>query len=171
MSHSAVVREWRSRERELTRLGHDVHLLTARVWNEGGRAVAAEPEPGEQVTPVRTWGTHPALFVYDPIPLWRALGEGWDVVDIHEEPFALVTAEILLLRALRRQRAPYVLYSAQNLEKRYPVPFRWLERWALRHASGVAVCNREAGWIVERKGFPGTARYVQLGVDLGRHRF
>ena len=49
----------------------------------------------------------------------------------------MATAEVLLLRALRRQRAPYVLYTAQNIDKNYPPPFRWLERWALRGASGV----------------------------------
>ena len=126
----------------LRALGADVDLLTARRWNEGGTDVALVARPGEPVTGLRTWGRHPALFVYAPLPLWRALGRPYDVIDIHEEPFALATAEILLLRRLRRQRAPYVLYSAQNIDKRYPPPFRWLERWALRHAAGAQRVQR-----------------------------
>lgn len=166
MSHSAVVDPWRERERRLRASGHDVLLLSATRWNEGGAMVRLEPRPGEPVHGVRTIGQHPALFLYDPRPIWRALGEAWDVIDLHEEPFALCTAEILLLRTLRRQRAPYVLYSAQNIDKRYPVPFRWFERWALRHAAGVSVCNTEAGRIVERKGLAGAATLIPLGTDL-----
>lgn len=165
ISHSAVVDAWRERERALVRRRVDVHLLCARVWDEAGAPVRLEPREGEQVRGVRTFGSHPALFVYDPVPLWRALGESWDVIDIHEEPFALATAEILALRALRRQRAPYVLYSAQNIRKRYPVPFRWFERWALRGASGLSVCNDEAGAICVAKGFPGAPRTIPLGID------
>ena len=116
-----------------------------------------------------TWGRHPALFVYDPRPLWRALGETYDVIDVHEEPFALATAEVLLLRWLRRNRAPVVLYTAQNLQKRYPPPFRWLERSALRHASGISACNSAAARIAESKGFAGRARVIPLGVDLDRY--
>ena len=166
--HSAVVAAWRERERHLRALGADVDLLTARRWNEGGTDVSLAARPGEPVTGMRTWGRHPALFVYAPLPLWRALGRPYDVIDIHEEPFALATAEILLLRRLRRQRAPYVLYSAQNIDKHYPPPFRWLERWALRHAAGLSVCNSEAGRICERKGFPGAASLIPLGVDTER---
>ena len=166
--HSAVVDAWRERERHLRVLGAEVDLVTARRWNEGGADVALVPRPGEPVRGIRTWGRHPALFVYSPLPLWRALGRTYDVIDIHEEPFALATAEILLLRRLRRQRAPYVLYSAQNIDKRYPPPFRWLERWALRHAAGLSVCNTEAGRICERKGLPGTATLIPLGVDAER---
>ena len=163
--HSAVVDAWRERERHLRALGIEVDLVTARRWNEGGSDVTLEPRPGEPVTGVRTWGRHPALFLYSPVALWRALGREYDVIDIQEEPFALATAEILLLRRLRRQQAPYVLYSAQNIEKRYPVPFRWLERWALRNAAGISVCNPEAGRINERKGLPGRATLIPLGVD------
>lgn len=168
VSHSAVVAAWRERERELRALGHDVVTLSAQRWDEGGVAVTVQPLPAEQVTGVRTFGRHPALFVYDPKPLWRALGETWDVIELHEEPFALATAEILALRALRQQRAPYSLYSAQNIRKRYPVPFRWFERWALRRAAAVSVCNIEAGRICEDKGFPGKARLIPLGLDV-RH--
>lgn len=164
-SHSAVVDAWRERERRLARRGVQVTTLSARSWDEGGSVVPLRPRPGEPVLGVRTWGTHPALFVYDPRPLWAALGETWDAVELHEEPFALATAEILALRALRRQRAPYSLYSAQNIPKRYPVPFRWLERSALRHASGLSVCNRAAGEICVAKGFPGVPRVVPLGLD------
>lgn len=148
-------------------MGVDVALLTARRWDAGGAEVTLSPHEEAQTIPVDTWGRHPALFVYDPVPLWRALGESWDVVDIHEEPFSLAAAEVRLLKALRRNPAPYVLYSAQNLRKRYPIPFRWLERSALRHAAGISACNSEAALICESKGFPGRARVIPLGVDVG----
>ncbi|MCB7137030.1 glycosyltransferase [Cellulosimicrobium marinum] len=176
VSHSAVVTPWRERERELRRVGVDVRLLSARVWDEGGARVPLEPRPGEPVAGVATVGSHPALFLYDPRPLWRALGERWDVLDLHEEPFALATAEVLALRWLRRvvdrargrdvgPAAPYLLYSAQNLDKTYSWPFRAFEARALRGAAAVSVCNDEAGRIVRRKGARGIVRTVPLGVD------
>ena len=128
-------------------------------------STSPDEHPGE-VVPVATLGTHPALFAYDPRPLWKSMGETWDVIDLHEEPFAVSTLQALLIRRLRRQRAPYALYSAQNIEKRYPIPFRWWERWALRHARALIVCNTEAGEICRRKGFPGVPDVIPLGVDV-----
>ncbi|UXW85209.1 glycosyltransferase [Microbacterium azadirachtae] len=165
ISHSATVRAWRGRERALRERGLDVRLLTATHSDAGGVPVALDADPQEDVVGVGTWGTHPALFVYDPRPLWRALGEHWDLIDIHEEPFALSTAEILVLRALRARRTPYILYTAQNLLKRYPFPFGWFERRSLRRAAGISACNAEAAAIAELKGFPGHARVIPLGVD------
>ncbi|WP_407316548.1 glycosyltransferase [Isoptericola halotolerans] len=173
VSHSAVVDAWRERERELRARGLDVRLLAARSWDEGGAVVPLVPRPGEPVRGVRTFGGHPALFVYDPVALWRALGDDWDLIDVHEEPFALATAEVLALRRLRallgrRPAPPFVLYSAQNLRKRYPWPFRWFERRALREAAGVSVCNEQAGRICADKGAAGRVEVIPLGVDLER---
>jgi glycosyltransferase involved in cell wall biosynthesis/GT2 family glycosyltransferase len=166
--HSAVVSSWRERERALRRLGVDVELVSAVSWNEGGSVCTFVPDGDTFVRPARTWGRHPALFVYDPRVLWHALGEQWDLVDIHEEPFALATAEVLLIRWLRRQRAPYTVYSAQNLTKRYPLPFRRLERRVLRSASGASVCNTAAGDVLVAKGLPAVPRLIPLGIDT-RH--
>lgn len=168
ISHSSGVDEWRGRERSLQSLGVQVQTFCARTWTEGGVPVTPQPRLGENVTGIGTIGTHPALFLYDPRPLWHALRQRPDVVDIHEEPFALATAEVLALRWLSRCRAPYILYTAQNLDKRYPIPFRWLERWALRHASGVSACNLEAAQIAQQKGFPGRSRVIPLGIDPAR---
>lgn len=165
VSHSATVAAWRGRERALRARGAEVTLLTARRWHAGGVPVELQTAPGDEAVPVRTWGRHPALFVYDPRPFWRALGQKWDVIDIHEEPFALATAEVLLLCALRRNGAPVVLYTAQNIEKRYPLPFRWFERTALRTARGISACNTDAARISMTKGFPGRARVIPLGID------
>jgi len=176
VSHSSVVEAWRERERELTLLGADVRLVTATVWNEGGVDVVTEPRADEDVVTARTFGTHPALFAMDPRPLWRELGEDWDVLDLHEEPYALVTGEVLALRALRRgwdrargrKRAPsgpFVLYSGQNVDKRFPWPFSRLERVALRHMGGMYVCNLDAARIARRKGATAPIELVPLGVD------
>ena len=144
VSHSAVVDAWRERERAVARRGVEVRLLSAAAWDEGGSRVPLVPRSGEPVEGVGTLGSHPALFLYDPRPLWRALGEEWDVLDLHEEPFALATAEVLLLRALRGRRMPYLVYSAQNLDKRLPTPFRWLQRRVLDGAAAVSVCSTAA---------------------------
>ncbi|MEO6790663.1 MAG: glycosyltransferase [Ornithinibacter sp.] len=159
---------WRDRERALRARGHEVSLLSAATWPEAGGVVALEPRPGEDVAAVRTIGRHPALFGYDPRPIWRALGESWDVLDIHEEPYAVATAEVLLLRWLRRNPVPYVVYSAQNIDKVYPFPVRWWERRILRGASGASVCNADAGRILVRKGLSGRPHVISLGVDPAR---
>ncbi|GAA4836733.1 hypothetical protein GCM10023221_12480 [Luteimicrobium xylanilyticum] len=171
VSHSAVVDAWRERERELRRRGVEVRLLSARAWDEAGRMVPLEPRPGEDMVGVRTFGSHPALFLFDPVALWRELGRDVDVLDLHEEPYALASLEVLVLRRLRhlltgrpRALAPYALYSAQNIEKRYPPPFRWFERAVLRRAAALSVCN-VAGEIAVRKGFRGGVHWIPLGFD------
>jgi len=172
ISHSAVVDAWRDRERQLRALGVDVMLLSARQWNEAGAMVPLVPRPGEAVRGLRTVGSHPALFLYDPAALWRVLGEDWDVLDIHEEPYALCTVEILFLRWLRqlltgrpRRTAPYVVYSAQNVAKRFPWPFGRLERRVLRHAAAISVCSIEAGQIARDRGLNGPVELIPLGID------
>lgn len=171
VAHHGAVSAWRQRERELLALGVDVTLASSRRWDSGGTPVDLD-DPSHTdpfAVGIRTLGHHPNLVAYDPRPLWRLLGQEWDLLDLHEEPVSVAVAEIRLLRWLRALtgggRAPYLLYSAQNLDKRYPAPFRWCERLALRGAAGAYVCNREAGAILRRKGLTGPARYVPLGVD------
>ncbi|MGO8871931.1 MAG: glycosyltransferase family 4 protein [Acidimicrobiales bacterium] len=169
IAHSGVVTAWRERERELLRLGARLTLVTAVRWEEGGSEVECDPAGDSFVVPVHTVGRHPNLFVYDPRPLWRLLGsEQWDLIDLHEEPFGLAVAEALLLRWLRRRRTPVIVASAQNLEKRYPPPFRWFERRALHEAAGAYTCNSEAGRILRAKGFRGVWTLLPLGVDVDR---
>jgi len=166
--HSGVVTSWRARERELARLGVDVTLLSAARWNEGGADVELTSDD-PTVVGVRTFGTHPNLFLYDPVGVWRVLrSRTVDLLDVHEEPVSAAAAELQLLAWLAGRRVPSTLYSAQNIAKRYPVPFRWLERAALRRARGVHTCNDDAGRIVRDKGFRGVVRNLGLGVDVDR---
>ena len=117
---------------------------------------------------VRTIGRHPFRFAYEPLGLWRALrSRQFDVIDIHEEPASLATFEVRVLARLAGAHAPYCLYSAENLPKRYPVPFRWFERSALRRAAAVHTCNEEAGELLRARGFSGRVRNLGLGVETG----
>lgn len=168
--HSAVVSGFRERDRELRRLGWDVSLVGSRRWNEGGDLVRLDPQGDSFVEASTTIGTHPYVFVYDPRPLVRVLRRRPDIVDIHEEPGALATAEILLLRLILCRRSVVLLYSAQNIFKRYPPPFRWIERWALRTASGAYPCNEATADVLRRKGFEGSLSVLPLGLDLDRFR-
>jgi glycosyltransferase involved in cell wall biosynthesis len=169
ISHSGVVTAWRERERELRRRGIDLTLITARQWEEGGSMVPFARSGDLFAIPVRTWGRHPNFFLFDPRPLWRLLGsDDWDLIDLHEEPFGLPVAEVLLLRRLRSPRTPFLVASAQNIDKRYPPPFRWFERWSLRRAAGAYTCNTEAGAILRTRGLTGALELLPLGVDVDR---
>jgi glycosyltransferase involved in cell wall biosynthesis len=169
VSHSAVVDAWRQRDRSLIELGVGMRLVTSQQWDEGGAIVPFSPSGDEFASSARTVGTHPNAFVYDPRTLWRLLGSGdYDLLDLHEEPFSLAAAELMVLRALRAPRLPFVVYSAQNLRKRYPVPFRWIERWVLRRAAGAYPCNEAAGQIMRDKGLVGDLLVLPLGVDLDK---
>jgi glycosyltransferase involved in cell wall biosynthesis len=167
ISKSGVVTAWRERERLLRSLGVDLTLVTAVRWEEGGSTVAFSADGDGFAVPVRTLGHHPNL--YDPVALWRILGSAnWDLIDMHEEPFGLAVAEVLTLCRLRSYRIPFVVSSAQNIDKRYPPPFRWFERWCLRRAAGAYTCNVKAGEILSRKGLGPAPVLLPLGVDVVR---
>lgn len=166
VAHHAVVDAWRERERELVRDGVDLTLVSAERWNEGGADIGLTPGADTFVVGAKTLGTHPNGFVFDPRPLWRLLGRPWDLIDLHEEPCGTQTAEILALMRLRGVHAPLVVYSAQNISKRYPIPIRWTERLVLRRSAGAYVCNAEAGRILQRKGLRSEPRLIGLGTDL-----
>ncbi len=169
ISKSGVVTAWRERERQLRSRGVDLTLVAAAQWEEGGSMVHFTPAGDTFAVPVRTWGRHPNFFVYDPRPLWRLLGStSWNLIDMHEEPFGLAVAEVLFLRWLRCPEVPFVVSSAQNIEKRYPLPFRWFEQRSLADAAGAYTCNTEAGQILRRKGLTGEWVLLPLGVDVDR---
>ena len=166
--HSSVVAGWRERDRLLRQAGTDVTLVSPRRWNEGGADVElTDAEPW--VVPARTFGRHPYVFVLDPRPIARLLRRHrFDVIDVHEEPASLVALELRLLSWINHRRTPMLFYGAQNLEKRFPIPFRWIERGSLRRARAAYPCNDEAGEIYRRKGFRGIVRTLPLGVEVER---
>jgi glycosyltransferase involved in cell wall biosynthesis len=87
-----------------------------------------------------------------------------DIFHIDEEPYNLAT--FLALRLARSVGAGTVVFSWQNLLRRYPPPFSWMERYVLKHADALLAGNSESAQVWQRKGYPGPIHLIpQFGVD------
>ena len=88
-----------------------------------------------------------------------------DLVHIDEEPYNLATAHALWLA--RRAGAKSLFFSWQNILRRYPLPFRMLERYVLSRADQAIVGNQDAVAVWRAKGYAGPVDVIpQFGVDL-----
>lgn len=167
--HSAVVDEYRERERLLRgRHGYEVHLVCPPAWPEGASVVRAAPDDEIPLHVVGVRGrTHPILFWYASRAFRRVVRSVRpDIVDLHEEPYSLAAAAAL--PAIRREapQARVCMYTAQNILKRYPPPFRQLERRALTAIAAAYPCSTEAGAVLRAKGYSGALHVLPLGVSL-----
>jgi glycosyltransferase involved in cell wall biosynthesis len=97
--------------------------------------IALKPFPGElpRLAPVPVHGASRVHTMRYGRSLRALLREGWDVVHCWEEPFVLAGAQVA---AWTPPEARLVYATFQNLPKRYPPPFAWAERYALRRAAG-----------------------------------
>lgn len=87
-----------------------------------------------------------------------------DIVHIDEEPYNLATWQALWLA--RRAGAKTLFFTWQNLNRRYPPPFNWGERWTLRHADAGIAGTADAAAVWRAKGFAGPLHVIpQFGVD------
>ncbi len=89
-----------------------------------------------------------------------------DVVHIDEEPYNLAT--YLAMRAARRvaPNAHVLFFSWQNLTRRYPPPFAWMERAVLRAVDAAIVGSEDAGAVWRAKGYAKPLHVLpQFGVD------
>jgi len=87
-----------------------------------------------------------------------------DIMHIDEEPYNLATFQAMWLAS--RFVARTVVFTWQNLYKRYPPPFNLMERYVLNRTSALLVGNAEAEMVWRRKGYQGLIRQIpQFGVD------
>jgi glycosyltransferase involved in cell wall biosynthesis len=61
--------------------------------------------------------------------------EKFDAIYMHHEPYAVATGQVCLANSMTGSPAAFGFYSAQNLMKRYPPPFSWIERLVHRSSS------------------------------------
>lgn len=86
------------------------------------------------------------------------------ILHIDEEPYNAATFQAM--RLARRAGARTVFFTWQNLQRRYPPPFHWIEMYNLRHADYALAGNREAEAVLRAKGYAGPVAVVpQFGVD------
>lgn len=143
--------------------------LTAVVpafWREGNRVVRLEQAYTEGyqliVAPVALNGRFHLHYFPTAASLLASVRP--DLLHMDEEPYNL--ASYHALRAARRAGVRSLFFSWQNIERRYPMPFRHLERWVYGAASAAIAGTTGAAEVLRRKGYQGTLRVIpQFGVD------
>lgn len=134
-------------------------------WIEQGQAQVAERPPprGYEIvhTPLALNGRYHLFWFRRLRRLMRRFRP--DVLHIDEEPYNLATA-VACRDAVRLGVRP-VFFAWQNLFRRYPPPFRWLERYVLERADAI-VGSEAAGEVLRRKGHTRRLEVIpQFGVD------
>lgn len=143
----------------------DLLAVAPNRWMEQGRAQIAERPPprGYEIvyTPLALNGRYHLFWFRRLRQIMRRFRP--DVLHIDEEPYNLATA-IACRDAVRYGVRP-VFFAWQNLHRRYPPPFRWLERYVLERADGI-VGSEAAGEVLRRKGHTRRIEVIpQFGVD------
>jgi glycosyltransferase involved in cell wall biosynthesis len=100
--------------------------------------------------------------------LKQLLSGEWDVVHAWEEPYVFSGWQI----GRWAQRSRFVFYTFQNIAKRYPPPFGWLEKATIRRAAGwIGAGHSVAQALLPRPGYAGRPNAViGLGVDTDLFR-
>ncbi len=167
ISKACLVAAYRTKLEEIAKFD-DVELtvIAPPAWRDPAAPVALEPghTDGYQllVDPIRFNGRY---HVYYFPTLKKRLAEiRPDALHIDEEPYNLATW--LALRQGKKAGAKTLFFSWQNLERRYPPPFRALEKQVLRGVDYAIMGNHEAARVWQNKGYAGPYRIIpQFGID------
>ena len=158
------------------RLAHE--LAAAGEWEVTAAAPARfrgdfgwhvlEPDPGERCTlaALPAHFTRPVHVMLYGRRLFELLRQPWDLVHCWEEPYIAAAAEVVCGTP---SRVPLVFATFQNIAKRYPPPFNWIERRTLARANGLIAFGRTVFDVATARGFPrGRVRIIPPGVDTSR---
>lgn len=173
VSKALVIGAYQKKCQELARF-HRIRLtvIVPPAWQEpGGRLLTLERgyTAGYNllVEPILFNG-HFHLHFYPGLGRWIKEIKP-DILHIDEEPYNLATFHALWLG--RRAGAKCLFFTWQNLYRRYPPPWSWLERYVLRYADYAIAGNAEAVLVLRRKGYAGPVRVIpQFGVDPDLYR-
>ncbi|MGQ9628110.1 MAG: glycosyltransferase [Anaerolineae bacterium] len=169
ISKACVVAAYRKKLEELARLGEgemELTLIVPPSWRDERGSLPLErasPEGYEILVEKMALNGHFHLSFYPGLgQRLRQLRP--DLVHIDEEPYNLATFQAMRLAGSLGARA--IFFTWQNLYRRYPPPFNWVESYNFRHAACAIAGSREAEEVLRRKGYKGTVAVIpQFGVD------
>jgi glycosyltransferase involved in cell wall biosynthesis len=167
ISKACLVGAYQRKLEEIARFP-DVELMVAvpQSWREGSRVIRMERAhtTGYElvVEPIAFNGNFHLHFYPRLGRLLRAFAP--DVVHVDEEPYNLATFHAL--RLAKRSGARALWFTWQNLNRRYPLPFRLIERYNLRHTDYAIAGSAGAAEVWREKGYTGPLAVIpQFGVD------
>jgi glycosyltransferase involved in cell wall biosynthesis len=88
-----------------------------------------------------------------------------DVIDIWEEPWSLVCAQVIALARRICPKAKIIVETEQNIYKRLPFPFAQFQSYSLKYADAMVARSTEASAVLRQKGYQGPVRVVPNAVD------
>ncbi len=145
----------------------DIKLLAVvpNAWVESGRRHVQEPVEAQGYG-VETLG----LRLNGRFHLYTFRGLGSiarrfrpDIVHVDEEPYNVAAAQACRIAGAVDARC--VFFAWQNLVRRLPPPFGWIERYVYARSAGIAG-TPSAAHVLRTKGFKGLLRVIpQFGVD------
>ena len=153
----------RARDRALVAAGVEVVLVVPRGW-PGPDDLHAEPFEVIELPVTRPGDVNRHRWLGNLTALVAQVTP--DLLDLHCEPVSLAAQQWLAAAGDR----PVVMYSAQNLDKRWPPPFASAERAALGRVAGMYPCSRQAASVLRGKGYAGRLAVLPLGIDPLLHR-
>lgn len=167
--HAAVVAEYQKPVAELARYSDlDMSLMLPRRWPERAKEMVqaeALPDARFRYIVARTIFTGYYYIYFFPSLLYHLLRLRPDVIYCYEEAHTFMAALVLLLRRLFLPRSRVLLYAAQNVEKRYPLPFRLFERYCFRQADIILACGATVAQTLRAKGYRRPLSVVPLPTD------
>jgi glycosyltransferase involved in cell wall biosynthesis len=169
IGHSYVVALNRKLPQEIARESGGAWEVTAvapSFVQSGLGPTGIEIQNGEQLS-LKILPTHltgfPQLLFYGGA-LRELLRERWDFVHCWEEPYVLVGGQVAW--SIRRD-TPWAFYTFQNLDKRYPPPFRNIERYCIDRCAGWIASGESVARVQLARGYERKPhRVIPLGVDL-----
>ncbi len=167
ISKACVVGAYQRKIEELAKLEDiELALIVPPYWLEKGRKIPLERlyTSGYEllVLPMALNG-HFHLHFY---PGLRKEVERFkpDIIHIDEEPYNLATFQAM--RSAKKVGAQALFFTWQNLLRRYPPPFSWMERYNLNNAAYAIAGNQEGKEVLRAKGYRGGVAVIpQFGVD------
>jgi glycosyltransferase involved in cell wall biosynthesis len=167
VSKACIVGPYQRKLEELAALpGVDLTVVVPPYWREAGQTIRLDREHTsgyELVVEPMALNGHFHLHFYPSLARqFRRVRP--DVCHIDEEPYNLATFHAL--RLAQRTGARSLFFTWQNLARRYPPPWSWVESYVLERADYAIAGNREALGVLVQKGYSGPSAVIpQFGVD------
>ncbi len=170
VSKACVVGAYQKKLEELARLPDmELTVVVPPYWRERGRVLSLERLHTVGYTlEVEKLAFNGSFHLHYYPHLGRQMRRVRpDLVHVDEEPYNLATLHALWWA--RRIGAKSLFFSWQNINRRYPLPFRWIEHYVLRHTDYGIVGNQESQDVWRAKGYQGPLTVIpQFGVDTER---